>query len=48
MGDPNIRAVFQWWNKKLNLSPGKRLIAASARRTFCTVGDKYTARACNF
>ena len=48
MGDPNIRAVFQWWNKKLNLNPGKRLIAASARRTFCTVGDKYTARVCIF
>ena len=25
------------------LHPEKRLLAASARRTFCTVGDKYTA-----
>ena len=33
-----------YWNKKLNLNPEKRLVAASARRTFCTVGDKYTTR----
>ena len=31
------------WNKRLSLDPEKRLLAASARRTFCTVGDKYTA-----
>ena len=36
--------IILYWNKKLNLNPGKRLVAASARRTFCTVGDKYTAR----
>ena len=30
--------------KKLNLAREKRLLCASARRTFCTVGDKYTAR----
>ena len=36
--------MFLYWNRKLNLAPGKRLVTASARRTFCTVGDKYTAR----
>ena len=50
MGDGAIREVFECggnsphWNKKLNLDPETRLLCASARRTFCTVGDKYTAR----
>ena len=52
MGDNAVRAVFECgeccttphWNKKLDLCPEKRLLAASARRTFATVGDKYTAR----
>ena len=51
MGDNAIREIFEcrrerflYWNQKLDLNPEKRLLAASARRTFCTVGDKYTAR----
>ena len=32
------------WNRKLDLDPENRMLAASARRTFCTVGDRYTAR----
>ena len=50
MGNNAIREVFECgfshphWNQKLDLEPEKRLLAASARRTLCTVGDKYTAR----
>ena len=40
MGENDIREVFQYWNKTLNLDETYKMCANQARKTFCTLGDK--------
>ena len=41
MGVGLIRSVFEYWRPILGLGD-KRLTTDQARRTFCTLGNKYT------
>ena len=41
MGCGLIRSVFEYWRPILGLG-NKRLTTDQARRTFCTLGNKYT------
>ena len=41
MGVGLIRSIYEYWRPILDLG-NKRLTTDQARRTFCTLGNKYT------